>query len=130
MMDAPTLHGKFYELPEFMFHRRIDEESHTGLRMQQKSAGNDDYLFGREGNPYIQDFRTLTYFYRLLRGVRLAPLSWRDKVRLRAILVRRFLWARHELPGEIYHGLARKFGMSPSGRPGHGYDNQPGLVSR
>ncbi len=121
MMAALTLHGKFYELPEFMFRRRIDEDSHTGLREKQKSAENDDYLFGADGNPNVQDFRTLKYFYRLFRGLHLAPLPWRDKVRLSAILMRHIVWARRKLLGEIYHGLARKFGMSPSGRLGRAH---------
>ncbi len=121
MIGALTLHGKFYEHPEFMFHRRIDEDSHTGLREQRKDAKIDDYLFGRDGNPNVKDFRRLKYFSRLFGGVRLAPLPWRDKVRLRTILMRRIVWSRHKLLGEIYHGLARKFGMSPNGRLGRAH---------
>jgi glycosyltransferase involved in cell wall biosynthesis len=116
MMAALTLYGKFYELPEFLFQRRIDRDSHTAERMRQNDAETDDYLYGSTGGRSMQDFRTLKSFHRLFRAGRRAPLSWREKIHLCGILAHRLFWMRRELPREIYDGLARKSRLVPAPR--------------
>lgn len=112
MLSKLALDGKIYELPEFLFRRRLDDASWTKLRLEKGDAESEDYLFGRDGTRASQDFQTLKRHYRLIRAVCEARLPWPDKVALFGSVMRRLAWHRNELPREIYTGFARKLGRA------------------
>jgi len=88
-----ALHGKFVEVPEFLFYRRVQ----TGARFGEGTK--ETYREYYPDEAYGSRRRLLLQFEQRARGVLKAPVSIRNKIRLFHLLARRAWWARRELLG-------------------------------
>jgi len=94
-----TLYGRFWEIPEFLFFRRIHAGSQIELDRQEcrdPDAGH--------GIPLTQ----WRHAWEKLRAVRRAPLSLRERMRVQAYLIRYGIWSRGELAGELRAAVRRQ----------------------
>jgi glycosyltransferase involved in cell wall biosynthesis len=97
-----TLYGKFWEIPEFLFYRRF----HPGASSSFKSIEQFQEFFDpttRGRVPFTQ-WRHLCANY---RAVLRAPIENDDKWRVVVFLMRKTVWARRALTGELVMGLKR-----------------------
>jgi glycosyltransferase involved in cell wall biosynthesis len=88
-----ALHGKFIEIPEFLFYRRMDEGARYGGGSKEtyREYYPDD-KFDSSGRPWLR-------LAQRLRGAAKAPLGVRERVRLHIWIARCAWWERHELFG-------------------------------
>lgn len=86
-----SLYGKFVEIPERLFHRRMDSAAHFGSGT--KAQRGRYYPRERFGSR----FRNFRQLHQMFVGVSRAPLPWRDRARLYDYLARRTWWHRHDL---------------------------------
>lgn len=91
LMPELSLYGKFIEIPERLFHRRMNASAHYGLGTQElhrKYYPNDKYGSRLRGWRQLQQMAV---------GISQAPLTWRNRFRLYDYLARRTWWRRHDL---------------------------------
>ncbi len=88
-----TLYGKFVEVPEYLFYRRVQSGARYGEGTKETfHEYYPDEEFGSTLRPRLQ-------FAQRFRGVTHAPVALRQKLRLYGWLARRAWWARQELLG-------------------------------
>ena len=90
MIAELTLHGKFVEVPDRLFVRRLTPET-TILLMDHASSKSEGYL-GRSDN--VQ--RLKLHSYRFVSALR-APIAFSEKMRVWLYLLRRVAWLRHRV---------------------------------
>jgi glycosyltransferase involved in cell wall biosynthesis len=88
MIAELSLHGKFVEIPDRLFVRRLTPET-TILLMDHTSSKSEGYL-GRPDN--LQ--RLKLHSYRFVTTLR-APIAFSEKMRVWLYLLRRVAWLRH-----------------------------------
>jgi glycosyltransferase involved in cell wall biosynthesis len=88
MIAELSLRGKFVEIPDRLFVRRLTPET-TILLMDQSSSGSEGYL-GRPDN--LQ--RLKLHSYRFVTALR-APIGLHEKLCVWLYLLRRIAWLRH-----------------------------------
>lgn len=102
MMAELVLHGKFVEVPEYLFYRRMDRLASTRLKSAQEVLAHHDPALKRE---------MLFPHWRLIIGycsaVRRAPLTLPDKARLYRWLSRWAFWGRRQLSRDMYEACGR-----------------------
>lgn len=95
LMAELTLHGKFYEVPERLFYRRMDSTSATRMKSTVEVV--------RHWNPDLRPVQfsvtraIIQQFASLLR----APLDFKVRLRLAGFLTRQTIWARKTIWDEI-----------------------------
>jgi glycosyltransferase involved in cell wall biosynthesis len=92
-----TLYGKFWEVPEFLFYRRL----HPGAWSSCKDVSKQLEFY----DPKIKHRIAMTNWRHLwanFRAVKRAPLDIAEKMRLRRYLVRVGIWRRRDLLTELY----------------------------
>ena len=95
MMAELSLLGKFYQVPEFLFYRRVGRQSLSALRTTQELAS---LIKPGHTRLYWQSWMYMLAFSRVALRTR---LRFRDKFRLLRYVVRRWRLARHVLFAEI-----------------------------
>jgi glycosyltransferase involved in cell wall biosynthesis len=90
-----TLYGKFWEIPEFLFYRRI----HPGASSSYKSIDQlqEFYQPGSKGRIVCTQW---SHLWALSCSVVRAPIPFTEKMRLAHFLLRKAVWARRGLAGE------------------------------
>jgi glycosyltransferase involved in cell wall biosynthesis len=89
-----TLYGKFWEIPEFLFYRRI----HPGAASQNIDRLQEFYEPGSKGRiPYTEWKHLAARFRSILR----APIDIPEKLRATVFVIRKAAWNRGELTAEI-----------------------------
>jgi len=106
-----SLHGTFWEVPEPLFCRRL----HPGASSAMSEAERAAFYDPRSGQRIA--LREWRHLWELGRAVRRAPLGMREKARLGVYLVRRAVWSRNRLLGEVA-GAARQLMEVVGGRHG------------
>jgi glycosyltransferase involved in cell wall biosynthesis len=91
-----TLYGKFWEIPEFLFYRRL----HAGAYSDLKSIDDQQEFFDPKSKGRIP-FTQWKHLYAHYRAVCRAPISVFQKVRVIFFLMRDAIWNRSELAGEL-----------------------------
>jgi glycosyltransferase involved in cell wall biosynthesis len=90
-----TLYGTFWEIPEFLFYRRLHPEASSSMDDEQRRT------FYHPDSPRRIDLTQWRHLWELIRAVERAPLDVGERMRLRLFLARRASWRRKELVREI-----------------------------
>ncbi len=106
-----SLYGKFYELPELLFHRRFHKTSGSWKRGDTKHEAA--YYLAAGANP--RQLRHVKSHLAFVRAVLSAPLSLGARMRALGYLARRGYWERSLLLSEL-RGLTRRLMPSDQGR--------------
>jgi glycosyltransferase involved in cell wall biosynthesis len=91
-----SLHGKFWEVPEFLFYRRI----HPGAYSKQKDFSRCLEFY----NPQDRHHSALIkcrYYKEHFSFVKRSPIGVLEKIRLNFYLLRVIIWDRDEIKNEI-----------------------------
>jgi hypothetical protein len=101
-----ALYGKFWEVPERLFFRRMHDGASFGMNEAQRRAFYDPAGRKRHGHPQWQH---LTHYF---QSVKRAPVSVGERLRLLRMVSRIFMMQRRELMAELaptlsLHGAAR-----------------------
>ena len=99
-----TLYGKFYELPDRLFYRRFHKTSGSWKRDDPAHQAKHYHGIIRRDTK-MTTWRCHKGF---LSAVARAPLSRRSKLRLWRYLLRRMIWDRRELLGELSYKLGTR----------------------
>jgi hypothetical protein len=102
-----ALYGTFFEIPEFLFLRRMHEAASSSMTVLQKQA-----FYQPRGRPRA----ALTGWRHLgehMRSVMNAPLSVGERLRLMRVLLRRAIGSREMLAGELV-GAVRQLRPGPA----------------
>lgn len=100
MMAELTLYGKFVEVPEYLFYRRMEQESTTALKKGKDLLAHYDPNLKRR--MLFQHWKVQGAY--LSSAVR-ARLPLREKICLYAHLGRRLAWSRRDLAYDLYEAL-------------------------
>jgi glycosyltransferase involved in cell wall biosynthesis len=103
-----ALRGKFVEVPERLFFRRMTEEAATRLRSTSDAAK----FFANEPRD-IHVLRQWRLEVGLLRGLLRAPIPWSQKLAGIRFLSRRWIESRDKLSSELVVIVKRLFGARP-----------------
>lgn len=107
LMAGLALRGKFHQVPEYLFFRRMGPESQTTIR---KARGDTDDYHYDERQTMLKQY--VDYFDVVLR----APLSLGDKARLVGALLRRANWHRRILANDIVRAIGPRAAQEAVGR--------------
>src|SRR5437867_1685612 len=92
-----TLYGKFVELPQQLYFRRIHKDSGSWKRGDKEHEARRYHAAGRRGAPMSKWPRHLFFF----RAVASSPLSLKSKLRIYRTLLRGMMWDRRGLIDEV-----------------------------
>jgi hypothetical protein len=90
-----SLHGTFWEVPEFLFYRRFHPAASSSMdRVRIRT------LWHPKGphRIYLHEWK---HFVELIRAVARAPVDTREKMRAGSYLARRAIWNRDEMVREL-----------------------------
>jgi glycosyltransferase involved in cell wall biosynthesis len=104
LMAEVALYGKFVELPEFLFYRRMDPESATAKKSAQEILRHYDPKLRRR-----MLFQTWKLNHAYLSGVWRAPLPLSEKMCLYRHMAKRIIWDREKLARELWHATSALF---------------------
>jgi glycosyltransferase involved in cell wall biosynthesis len=96
-----SLYGKFYEIPDAFFYRRI----HDGASSAMKSKADVMAFFDPQKRQMFFLYNW-THLGANLRSVTRAPISLSEKVRIYGFEGRRIIWSRHEFVGELVSAVS------------------------
>ena len=99
MQAEIALYGKIWEIPEYLFSRRMHPDAHSSMSLEEKQAFYNPKASGK-----------LTFYYwrhlrERLRSVRRAPLPLTERLALSWTLVRWAISDRRTLTAELTAGL-------------------------
>lgn len=106
MMAELALRGKFFELPEYLYYRRMDENAATSMKGSEQLL--EHYYPKRDHRMLLQHWKRIAGHF---GAVHRAPLSMSQKCKCYHHLLRRFGWARTYLFQDIIEAL-RETGRS------------------
>jgi hypothetical protein len=96
LMAELALHGKFVEIPEYLFYRRMDAEAATRLKSQQEVLRHYDPSLKRR-----MQFQRWKIDWEYFRAVTRTPLPLAARLRLYGFLGRIVLWDRNKLADDV-----------------------------
>lgn len=94
-----SLHGKFFQVPEHQFFRRMHYDSSSWATTDEAHQARRYHGSGVERVP----FKQLRMQLGLVRAVRRSPLSTRDRMRAYRLIGRWARWNREKLIKEVFH---------------------------
>lgn len=95
-----TLYGKFIEIPEYLFMRRMD--SATATAMQTKDEVKAYYDPGKKSKMLFNNFHMMyQYFVAVFRS----DITMDQKMKLYLLLLRKINWEKHRLAADIKEAL-------------------------
>jgi glycosyltransferase involved in cell wall biosynthesis len=106
LMAELSLYGKFYQVPDFLFYRRVGRQTLSAMRTPEEVA---NLLVPGKTRLYWQDWKSMVAFSMI--GFR-APLGFRDRLKLWRYVGRRWRFARHGLFAEIGEAMKTVSGKS------------------
>ena len=92
LMCELALYGKFLEVPEYLFYRRMDEESSTAMQAESALVGH--FKPNRKKPMRFQNWRIHLYYFSAAFN---AELSFREIISLDLELIRRMYWQKNRL---------------------------------
>jgi len=92
LMCELALYGKFIEVPEYLFYRRMDEESSTS--MQDEKALVEHFKPNSKKPMRFQNWKIHMYYF---SAVQKAGLGFSEGISIYMQLVRRMYWQRNRL---------------------------------
>jgi glycosyltransferase involved in cell wall biosynthesis len=98
-----ALYGPFWEIPEFLFFRRMHAAASSSMTREEKAK------FYRPGRTPSTDLTSWRHLWGLYRAVVRAPLDFGDRIRLQAHLARQAAWGRATLLQEVVQATRRVF---------------------
>ena len=106
-MAELTLYGKFIEIPECLFFRRMHPEAVSWDR-------NDEQRRAQFWNSGATRFTlpTWKFHFAALRAIRAAPIDHKEKRRTLAHALRRMIWSRNHLLRELAGTLTPRLGRN------------------
>ncbi len=105
-MGELALYGKFVEIPECLFYRRIHAEASTADRVDE---ARQTYFWTAGGQGFSLPAWRKTGAY--LNAIRRAPIGFNEKQRLGVYMLRRMYWGRRELLGELLADMGKRSGL-------------------
>lgn len=119
LMAELSLHGKFGEIPEFLFYRRMDPQSATKLK--DRTEVRKHYDPQQQKLLLFQDWRSSLEY---LRAPRRAGMPWRVRVCVYRYVLRSMFWDRRELMHDAWESMKqlwsrlwRRRAADPATRP-------------
>ena len=100
LMGELTLHGKFIEISETLFFRRMHEEASSWDR--KDDSVQQKFWTGRDSRFVMPTFKKYRAY---LRAIQKSPNSMLDKLRMQKYILRRMLWAREAIARECYQTI-------------------------
>jgi glycosyltransferase involved in cell wall biosynthesis len=97
-----SLYGKFWEIPEFLFYRRMHPKASSSYNSDELQKFYDP----KSKRRFI--FTHYRHFLAHYRSVARAPIGIHEKVRLGCFLARKAIWRRELLVSELVEGIRRK----------------------
>jgi len=97
------LYGKFQEVSEFLFFRRLHPQDSSSMRREDQLL-----TFYDPKKKFASPLTTWRHYHAYFRGVTRAPLPPAEKARFFARLLRMATWSRCELLGELRVAIAQK----------------------
>jgi len=110
MLVELALHGKFVEVADYLFHRRMEPRTSTKLKSREEAYRHWDPR--SRGPVTMVSWKTAREYW---RAVRRAPLSLGQRARLCAHLLRWNYWQRAELARELREAAAARGRRSGEG---------------
>ena len=106
-MAELALQGKFIEIPETLFYRRMHEQASSWNRSNQAVQ---QHFWGGVKSAFVMP--TLNKEYSLWRAIDGAPVGFHEKLRMKKYIFRRILWSRKAISREILHAVARRLAIN------------------
>jgi glycosyltransferase involved in cell wall biosynthesis len=98
-----ALYGKLYEIPEYLYFRRMHAGAHSSMTLAQGHA------FYNPSNPRRHELVAWRQSYERLRSVLRSPLPLRERIRLTASLSRASIAERDTLMRELSSSLRNRW---------------------
>ena len=92
-----SLYGKFYELPQRLFFRRL----HPYAGSWERSDMIRQTAFYDPGRIYRIDLHCFREHFAYLGAIRRAPIEFRERAQLYCFVLRRIIWSRSRLAREL-----------------------------
>jgi glycosyltransferase involved in cell wall biosynthesis len=111
LMAELCLHGKFQEVPEYLFYRRFHPSASSGIKDKKQLELYLEPAVARQQRPALREWH---HFFGHLRSSFRAPVGTVERVRLLLFLLHISYWKRKKLIkefGEIVHRSWGKLGM-------------------
>jgi glycosyltransferase involved in cell wall biosynthesis len=102
LMAEISLQGKFVEIPEFLFYRRMDPRSATALMSDEEVA---NHYLPRNGKP--MRFQQWIIHYKYFQAVLRSDIELREKASLYRYLCKNLIWARQKLARDLIESLKK-----------------------
>jgi hypothetical protein len=106
LLGELSLYGKYVEIPEYMFFRRIHESSTSGIS-GSIAALHDYYHPGHKKQIYMRLWR---HTYEKYKSVWRSSISMSEKNKISIIIFRNGVQNRHKLIQEIQDAIMVKLG--------------------
>ncbi len=104
LMAELALRGKFYEVPNSYFYRRMDEKTATHLKSAEEVVKHYD--------PEMKNlmlFQTFKLQYAYLKGIKRTPLRLREKKCLYRYYFKQLRWSRNKLANDLREMLQKYY---------------------
>ena len=99
-MAELALYGKFIEIPETLFYRRMHPGASSWNR--KDDTMHVEFWTGKRGGYVLPNWKkNLAY----LSAIRRAPIGKPEKLRLQSYILRRMVWQRQTLLREVIQGM-------------------------
>ncbi len=105
LMAEAVLRGKFIEVPEYLFYRRMDSKAATALKSEDEVL--EHYDPGKRKPMLFQNWKHSAGTW---GAVWRAPLPLAEKLCLYLYVLRRDIWDRNHLAGDIREAMRHVFG--------------------
>lgn len=109
MMAELVLQGKFIELPQTLFFRRMHEQASSWDRKNQ--TVQQLFWTGKNSKFVMPTFKRQCA---LLWAIAAAPCGWHEKWRMRTYVLRRMLWSRQIIGRELLQEIGARVGKKSS----------------
>ena len=111
MVAELVLRGKFVQLPDRMFYRRMSSETSTKFGTPERLRGHYRYYNTERGARMLLQHWKLVFGY--LGAVVRAPLKGGERVRVYRRFLKQVIWIRHKLAMELYEAARSIFERAP-----------------
>ena len=105
MMGELSLYGKYVEIPEYLFYRRMDEATATKLKSSEEVIKH--YLPEGKSHMLLQNWKM---HFGYVAAVFRAPIPFLERLCALRLVIKRMKWDRIELFNEVVFAIKIKFG--------------------
>ena len=105
LMGELALHGKFVEIPERLFYRRVHAAAFSAAR---DDDAHQTYFWSANAGQFTLPTRRRNMA--VSKAIRRAPIEFDEKRRLAIYMLRRLYWGKRELVRELLAFMDRRGG--------------------